>query len=48
MAVLVVNAGRASFVAVFSEGWVVLIVSLVVSSAVMRKEAPAGSSIKGH
>lgn len=44
---LVVNASRISFVAVFSEGWGVFTVVLVVSLAVMPKAVPTGSAIKG-
>lgn len=43
----VVNASTVSFVAIFSEGWVVFIVISVGSLAVALKEVPAGSAIKG-
>lgn len=44
---LAVNAGRTSFVTVFSDGCFVFIVVLVVSSAVMLEEVPEGSSVTG-
>ncbi len=44
---LVVNASMVSFVAIFSEGWVVFIMVTVGSLAVALKEVPAGSAIKG-
>lgn len=46
-AFLVVNAGTTSFVAVVLDGWVGVIVVLVVSLAVMLKEVPDGSAFKG-
>lgn len=45
--ILVVIAGWISVVVVFPDGWVVFIVALVVSLAVMLKEVPVGSVIKG-